>query len=233
MERLTSRNEDCVLVNGHGLYHLTMTEVVQMADRLAAYEDTGREPEEVTALRKLFDYALKESKTLTEQLTLLHHIRELAEADKDGRVIVLPAKKGDTLYAVTRFGVEKQKLQRHFSTILTKVVIGQRSQPILEILVRPFSSPTKKPRRLCGKWRARRMAKYVTKAQLRQLYQAQLIDNDEYLRLLKEFAGIESRPTTEYNHYDENGEFIGSSVDTDLSDLLDEAGVEVRDDGPT
>ena len=75
MERLTSRNEDCVLVNGHGLYHLTMTEVVQMADRLAAYEDTGREPEEVTALGKLFDYALKESKTLTEQLTLLHHIR--------------------------------------------------------------------------------------------------------------------------------------------------------------
>lgn len=52
-------------------------------------------------------------------------------------------------------------------------------------------------------------------------------DNDEYLRLLKEFAGIESRPTTEYNHYDENGEFIGSSVDTDLCDLLDEASVEV------
>ena len=35
-------------------------------------------------------------------------LRELAEADKDGRVIVLPAKKGDTLYAVTRFGVEKR-----------------------------------------------------------------------------------------------------------------------------
>lgn len=99
MERLTSRNEDCVLVNGHGLYHLTMTEVVQMADRLAAYEDTGREPEEVTALGKLFDYALKESKTLTEQLTLLHHIRELAEADKDERVVVLPCKVGDVLYA--------------------------------------------------------------------------------------------------------------------------------------
>ena len=100
MERLTSRNEDCVLVNGHGLYHLTMTEVVQMADRLAAYEDTGREPEEVTALGKLFNYALKESKTLTEQLTLLHHIRELAEADKDERVVVLPCKVGDKLYRV-------------------------------------------------------------------------------------------------------------------------------------
>ena len=100
MERLTSRNEDCVLVNGHGLYHLTMTEVVQMADRLAAYEDTGREPEEVTALGKLFDYALKESKTLTEKLTLLHHIRELAEADRDGRVLILPCKLGTKVYRI-------------------------------------------------------------------------------------------------------------------------------------
>ncbi len=77
------------------------------------------------------------------------------------------------------------------------------------------------------------MAKYITEAQLRQLHQALFIDNDEYLRLLKEFAGIESRPTTEYNYYDENGDFIGSSVDTDIDDLLDEAGVEVRYDGAT
>lgn len=77
------------------------------------------------------------------------------------------------------------------------------------------------------------MAKFITKAQFGKLLHAQLFDNDEYLRLLTEFAGIESRPTTEYNHYDENGEFIGSSVDTDLSDLLEAAGVEVRDDGST
>lgn len=68
--------------------------------RLKAYENTGFEPEEVTALGKLFDYALKESKTLTEQLTLLKHIRELAEADKDGRCVVLPCKVGDTVYRV-------------------------------------------------------------------------------------------------------------------------------------
>ena len=70
--------------------------------RLKAYEDTGLEPEEVTALGKLFDYALKESKTLTEQLTLLKHIRKLAEADKDGRVVVLPCKVGDTVYTNNR-----------------------------------------------------------------------------------------------------------------------------------
>jgi hypothetical protein len=73
------------------------------------------------------------------------------------------------------------------------------------------------------------MAKYITKAQFGKLMHTQLFDNDEYLRLLTELAGIESRPTTEYNHYDENGDFIGSSVDTDLSELLEAAGVEVRD----
>ena len=47
-------------------------------------------------------YALKESKTLSEQLTLLKHIRELAEADKDGRCVVLPCKVGDTVYAIVQ-----------------------------------------------------------------------------------------------------------------------------------
>ena len=69
-----------------------------VVERLAAYEDTGREPEEVTALGKLFDYALEESKTLTEQLALLNHIRELAEADKAGRCVVLPCRQGDELW---------------------------------------------------------------------------------------------------------------------------------------
>lgn len=71
-------------------------------ERLKAYEDTERSPEEVTALEKLFDYALKESKTMTEQLALLKHIRELAEADKDGSVVVLPCKVGDVMYKLFR-----------------------------------------------------------------------------------------------------------------------------------
>lgn len=73
----------------------------RVKDRLAAYEDTGREPEEVIALGKLFDYALEESKTLTEQLALLNRIRDLAEADRDGRLVVPPCKAGDTVYEVT------------------------------------------------------------------------------------------------------------------------------------
>lgn len=95
MERLTYFKDGYWRVNFSGVQYQA-----DFVDRLAAYEDTGREPEEVTALGKLFDYALKESKTLTEQLTLLHHIRELAEADKDERVVVLPCKVGDKLYRV-------------------------------------------------------------------------------------------------------------------------------------
>lgn len=64
----------------------------RLLGRVVEYEDTGWTPKEVTALGELFNYALKESKTLTEQLALLEHIRELAEADKDGRVSVLPCK---------------------------------------------------------------------------------------------------------------------------------------------
>ena len=93
MERLTYWNEEY----GCWSYHCGSGEA---ANRLAAYEKTGRTPEEVTALGKLFDYALEESKTLTEQLALLNRIRDLAEADKDGRVVALPCKVGDTLYRV-------------------------------------------------------------------------------------------------------------------------------------
>lgn len=75
--------------------------VREIMEHLAAYEETGLTPEEVTALGKLFDYALEESKTLTEQLALLNRIRDLAKADKDGRLVVPPCKAGDTVYEVT------------------------------------------------------------------------------------------------------------------------------------
>lgn len=95
MERLTYWNEEY----GCWSYHCGSGEA---ANRLAAYEETGRTPEEVTALGKLFDYALKESKTLTEQLALLNRIRDLAEADRDGRLVVPPCKVGDTVYRIVR-----------------------------------------------------------------------------------------------------------------------------------
>ena len=104
MERLTSRNEDCVSVNGHGLYHLTMTEVVQMADRLAAYEDTGLTPEEIKA-----PFTEDTMINLAAQALGVEadRLRELAEADKDGRCVVLPCRQGDELWTYCNHPVKR------------------------------------------------------------------------------------------------------------------------------
>jgi hypothetical protein len=100
MERLTTRDANCA--DPKEIYGVRVKnhDYISAANRLADYEDTGRTPEEVTALGKLFDYALEESKTLTEQLALLNRIRDLAEADKDGRLVVLPCKVGQRVFAL-------------------------------------------------------------------------------------------------------------------------------------
>ena len=97
MERLTFEGNFCEIARCKEVKcpYDTNCSQKRVWERLKAYEDTGMTPKEVTALGELFDYALKESKTLTEQLTLLKHIRELAEADKDGRCVVLPCKVGE------------------------------------------------------------------------------------------------------------------------------------------
>lgn len=76
-------------------------------ERLKEYEDTERRPEEVRALNRLFDYALTESRTLQEQLALIERLRELAEADKDGRLVVLPCKVGEGLWTFCSHPVEQ------------------------------------------------------------------------------------------------------------------------------
>ena len=67
--------------------------------RLASYEDSGCEPEEVMPKDKADEIALKLMRLADlESLCNYTRLRELAEADKDGRVIILPCKVGDTVY---------------------------------------------------------------------------------------------------------------------------------------
>ena len=74
----------------------TMKEVWK---RLKAYEDSGCEPEEVLPKGKACEIALNLMRLAAlESLCSYDHLRELAEADKDGRVVVLPCKVGDTIY---------------------------------------------------------------------------------------------------------------------------------------
>lgn len=64
---------------------------------LQKYLDTGLGPDEVTALQK--DWS--DLCTIVGECGGIDRLRELAEADKDGRLVVLPCKAGDTVYEVT------------------------------------------------------------------------------------------------------------------------------------
>ena len=65
--------------------------------RLKAYEDTGLTPEEIKA-----PFTEDAMINLAAQALGVEadRLRELAEADKDGRVVVLPCKVGDTVWIV-------------------------------------------------------------------------------------------------------------------------------------
>lgn len=72
----------------------------RLVERLAAYEDTGLEPESVEALKlSIMGKAISEIKEFNG--LPIARLRELAEADKDGRMVVPPCKVGDRLYEVT------------------------------------------------------------------------------------------------------------------------------------
>ena len=65
--------------------------------RLAAYEDTGLEPETVETVKlALAAKHLVDIETLNN--TPIGRLKELAEADKAGRVVVLPCRQGDELW---------------------------------------------------------------------------------------------------------------------------------------
>ena len=60
--------------------------------RLAAYEDTRLTPEQCENAKVIIEAAFSDDTSKAER------IRELLKADKDGRLVVLPCKVGDTVY---------------------------------------------------------------------------------------------------------------------------------------
>ena len=70
----------------------------KLIERLAAYEDTGWTPEMLHKLGEnagyLWDFA-----QAAENMTV-GRLKEFAEADKDGRVVVLPCKLGTKVYRI-------------------------------------------------------------------------------------------------------------------------------------
>lgn len=99
MKRLTRIDED-------GDAYLTMETLGAGVDRLAAYEDTGLMPEEVAAM-KLALMGKSVAEIAEFDGVSVDRLRELAGADKDGRVVVLPCKVGDTVYCAAHTRVQE------------------------------------------------------------------------------------------------------------------------------
>ena len=74
--------------------------------RLKAYEDTGLEPEAVETVKlALCAKHMVDLETLNN--TPISRLGELAEADKDGRVVVLPCRQGDELWTYCNHPVKR------------------------------------------------------------------------------------------------------------------------------
>ena len=96
MERLTERDTNCA--DPKEIYGVRVKnhDYISAANRLADYEDTGLTPEEID-----MDHEAAEQLRRLCRDCDLDRLEKLAEADKDGRLVVLPCKVGDTVYEVT------------------------------------------------------------------------------------------------------------------------------------
>ena len=79
------------------------------ADRLAAYENTGLEPWEITRIVDEYGHGHTLRTHAAERLELIREIptdrlRELVEADRDGRCVVLPISTPSMAYTVDQKG---------------------------------------------------------------------------------------------------------------------------------
>ena len=100
MERLTKHSKQTSHENGICCTHFRGTECLEVGgncamnckweeaawSRLAAYEDTGLTPAEVSAIVKEWSDLC----TIVGECGGIDRLQELAEADKDGRLVVLP-----------------------------------------------------------------------------------------------------------------------------------------------
>lgn len=103
MERLTQRlrTGEVLMASNCEEKYTEQEWICVLQDRLAAYENSGCDPEEVLPKDKSDEIALKLMRLADlENLCSYTRLRELAEADKGDRVVVLPCQSGERVFAI-------------------------------------------------------------------------------------------------------------------------------------
>ena len=122
MERLTYFKDGYWRVNFSGVQYQA-----DFVDRLAAYEDTGLTPEEIKAPfteDTMINLAAQALGVETSRL------REISEADKDGRVLILPCN-GYSDIEIVRNGISYKP--DHWNIHLTAFAHGQNTPSGLKV----------------------------------------------------------------------------------------------------
>ena len=122
MERLTYRDKDgMAMMKERGGWKSGGIE------RLAAYEDTGLEPEEIERIVDAYGRGHTLRTESAERLEIVREIktdrlRELAKAEKDGRLEVLPCKVGDHVWIDGREAIVTEffgyRSERYFHAVI-------------------------------------------------------------------------------------------------------------------
>ena len=75
------------------------------------------------------------------------------------------------------------------------------------------------------------MNRTITKEQLEEIEDSSLWgDRTDAIALLKEYAGIEAKPYTAWNFYDEYGNYVGDSDNYSIRDLIENAYIDIVDE---
>lgn len=111
MERLTFDGNFCDIIccestPGGSYCESSSCTQREVWERLKAYEATGLTPGQCQNAKTIIELAFADDTSKAER------IRELFKADKEGRVVVLPCKVGDTVYWVHNKTITKCRMYR-------------------------------------------------------------------------------------------------------------------------
>lgn len=119
MERLSDRAIEIIneLHTERLDYESEYLPLIDCANKCKEYEDTGLDPEEIKVLQEFHGFHT------AEDVMASRRVIELAQADMEGRCVVLPCKKGDKLNLNgTEFSAD------HWNILLSAFAYGQNTK---------------------------------------------------------------------------------------------------------